>query len=211
MTHRDAVDLIRDAVAPRATPGGLWADLGAGSGTFTRALAELLGPRGQVIAVDRDGRALARLLEGRRSAPEGDAGESAADSGPDRPWAGIVVAEGDLREPHAIPELRAAPLNGALFANALHFDPEPADTLAGYRGLLAPAASIVVVEYDGRPASPWIPHPVPMTRLRAAAAAAGFGPPHITSERPSAYGGLLYCARLRIIRQTRRSPGRPAG
>ncbi|CAN5744546.1 hypothetical protein BH23DEI1_BH23DEI1_06140 [soil metagenome] len=51
MEHADALDLIRAAIAPR---GGRWADLGAGGGRFTLALAELLGPEGEVHAVDLD-------------------------------------------------------------------------------------------------------------------------------------------------------------
>ena len=48
---RDAVALIAGAVGE---PGGTWADLGAGTGTFTRALAELLGATSRIYAVDRD-------------------------------------------------------------------------------------------------------------------------------------------------------------
>src|SRR5919201_5026162 len=55
---RDAVALLRGGV-PR--PGGTWLDLGAGRGTFTRALATLLGPAGRVYAVDRDPGAVAAL------------------------------------------------------------------------------------------------------------------------------------------------------
>jgi len=58
MDHADHVRLLQDGV----TPGGVWADLGAGSGAFTLALAELLGPGGEVIAVDRD-RGILRELE----------------------------------------------------------------------------------------------------------------------------------------------------
>src|SRR5713226_1192489 len=34
---------------------GHWADLGAGEGAFTLALADLLGPGAHITAVDRDG------------------------------------------------------------------------------------------------------------------------------------------------------------
>ena len=40
MDHSDHVNLLRNGVLP----GGVWADLGAGSGAFTLALAELAGP-----------------------------------------------------------------------------------------------------------------------------------------------------------------------
>ena len=51
MRAHDAAALIRSAVTE---PGGKWADLGAGTGTFSRALATLLGPAGTVYAVDHD-------------------------------------------------------------------------------------------------------------------------------------------------------------
>jgi precorrin-6B methylase 2 len=47
----EAVELIAAAIPGR---GGTWADLGAGDGTFTRALARLLGPNSRIYAVDRD-------------------------------------------------------------------------------------------------------------------------------------------------------------
>src|SRR6202795_4392880 len=52
--HADHVWLLRGAVEP----GGTWADIGAGNGAFTLALADLLGPGGRIVAVDRDARAL---------------------------------------------------------------------------------------------------------------------------------------------------------
>ena len=54
MDHADHVGLLRAAVSP----GGTWADIGAGEGAFTLALADLLGAGGRIVAVDRDGRAL---------------------------------------------------------------------------------------------------------------------------------------------------------
>ena len=54
MDHADHVRLLQGGV----TRGGTWADLGAGTGAFTLALADLVGPGGNVIAVDRDRGAL---------------------------------------------------------------------------------------------------------------------------------------------------------
>ena len=56
MQHADHVDLLRGGVP---TVGGLWADLGSGGGAFTLALAELIGPEGAILSVDKDRRALA--------------------------------------------------------------------------------------------------------------------------------------------------------
>ena len=58
MQHEDHVALIRggaEGAGPR------WLELGAGDGEFTLALADLLGPAGEIVAVDRDGQALAAL------------------------------------------------------------------------------------------------------------------------------------------------------
>ena len=63
MTTDEASELIRDAVlTDHGEPvGPVWADMGAGSGTFTFALARLLGPEGRVVAVDREPAALESL------------------------------------------------------------------------------------------------------------------------------------------------------
>jgi hypothetical protein len=60
MNTREAVALIADAV-PRAS--GTWADVGAGRGTFTRALVELVGPGSRIYAVDQDHIALGAIGE----------------------------------------------------------------------------------------------------------------------------------------------------
>jgi SAM-dependent methyltransferase len=174
VTIDDAIALIRPAVPD---PGGTWADLGAGTGTFTRALAALLGPGGAVYALDRDARALAALAalaEARRVTE-----------------AAVVAVRGDLA---ALPALPA--LDGALLANALHFVPAAAQagTLARVASQLRPGAPLVLVEYDGRAPSRWVPFPVSFARFTALAAEARLAPPARIGARPSAYGGTLYAA-----------------
>src|SRR5574341_63517 len=58
MDHTDHVNLLRPA---DLALGGTWADLGAGSGAFTLALRELVGPEAETYAVDRDAARLAAL------------------------------------------------------------------------------------------------------------------------------------------------------
>src|SRR5688572_13012136 len=61
VNHADHVALIRDGV--RDAPTGRWLELGAGEGAFTLALADVLGPDGSILALDRDPQSLARLRE----------------------------------------------------------------------------------------------------------------------------------------------------
>jgi 16S rRNA C1402 N4-methylase RsmH len=91
----DAVALIRPAVEGHE---GTWADLGAGRGTFTRALAQVLGRESRIYAVDADPNAAAEL-------------ESVAKAEDPR----VTVIHGDFSEIE-LPEL-----DGVLLANSLHF------------------------------------------------------------------------------------------
>ncbi len=57
MNHSDHVNLIKDGILQ---PGSVWADMGSGTGAFTLALAELIGPTGHIHSVDKDRAALRR-------------------------------------------------------------------------------------------------------------------------------------------------------
>lgn len=174
MDARDAIAFLAPAIP---VGGGTWLDLGAGEGTFTQALAELLGEEGQVYAVDRDARAVRTL---RRLAGRDAAGH-----------ARIVAAEGDLRRLDAIEALRDVQPDGVLLANALHFAKDPAAVL---ERLSAPR--VVVIEYDRERGNRWVPYPLTPGRLDALARAVGRAGARVTARRPSRYQGAMYCAVL---------------
>jgi ubiquinone/menaquinone biosynthesis C-methylase UbiE len=169
---REAVELIRPAVSGR---DGTWADFGAGSGTFTRALAELLGPESRIFAVDRDAAALDAL---RRAL--------------DRKAHHVIVVTADFTRPFNLPGLEGAKLDGMLLANALHFVDDPAPVLARLTGWLRPAGRVAVVEYDRRGPNRWVPHPLPAARWPEVVIAAGLTSPAVVARRPSTFGGDLY-------------------
>src|SRR4051794_28233962 len=106
MDHADHVGLIRAGIEGA---GPRWLELGAGEGAFTLALADLLGPGGDILALDRDRGALRRLEEemGRR-APETE----------------LRTSVEDFRE--ALP---IGPFDGVLAANSLHFVDDPGPVL----------------------------------------------------------------------------------
>ena len=98
MKHNDHVRLLQPGIPG---PGGVWADLGAGRGAFTLALAEALGEGGVIYAVDKKGRALDQLRrEMERRFPQAE----------------LHTLAGDFTRPLDLP-----PLDGVIMANALHF------------------------------------------------------------------------------------------
>ena len=173
MDYRAAARLIAPAV-----DGGTstWADLGAGWGTFTRALASLLGPGSTLHAVERDAAARRALDALSAHAPRG---------------VRIVPSTADFVLPLDLP-----PLDGALFANALHFVPPDAQfrVLCMVRDLLRHEGRLVIVEYDDRPASRWVPHPIPAVRFAELAEALGMAAPVTAGTRRSDFGGVMYAA-----------------
>ena len=170
MREREAREFIASAVGES---GGVWADFGAGTGTFTRALRTLLAPASRICAVDRDPAAIAALR---------DIG------------AGVIPIQGDFAKGVALPEQDPSPLDGMLLANALHFEPDAGDVLRRLVELLKPNGRVVVVEYDRRAASRWVPFPVASNRWPDVAAAAGLERPTVTARRKSEYAGELYVA-----------------
>ena len=177
MDARDAARLIAPGVS-----GRVWADLGAGRGTFTMALASLLGPSGNVYAVERDAVAVEALekLTRRRDRDE---------------RALIDVVRADF----ATTPLTLEEVDGILMANSLHYVPDPAQAplLARLEGNLSESGVLLVVEYDNRPRSRWVPYPVAFDRLVDVAQHAGLAAPELIGRRESAFGGTMYAALIR--------------
>jgi len=172
MEPEEAVALIGAAVTD---VGGTWGDLGAGAGTFTRALASLIGPSGVVYAVDRDAHALRTLTR----APQ------------DAASAAIRTVVGDFTKAVELP-----PLDGVVLANALHFVPyaDQARVLRQVALHLVVRAPIIVVEYERRVANPYVPFPIGFDALGELARECGLGTPRLIATRPSRYRGSIYSA-----------------
>jgi ubiquinone/menaquinone biosynthesis C-methylase UbiE len=172
--HRDHVDLLR-----RGVEGGgpHWADLGSGTGAFTLALADLLGPDGTILSVDRD----AGSLRQQRS-------------------------EMDRRFPASRVEYRVAdftadnlglpPLDGIVMANSLHYvrSDRQASVLAGLTASLAPGGRFILVEYDADQGNRWVPYPISLRRWPTLAAGAGLTNVAEIGRRPSRFLGSIYSA-----------------
>ena len=175
MDHRDHVALLREAVEP----GQTWGDMGAGTGSFTLALAELLGPGGRIVAVDRDADALLRNAE------------AVTTRFPAVELRTLVL---DFTRPFDLPAL-----DGLVTANSLHFVPRDRQ-VAVIRGLAAhlrPGGRFVVVEYDADRGNPWVPHPFSRRSWERLAATAGLAEPEHLGRVPSRFLGAIYSAAAR--------------
>jgi SAM-dependent methyltransferase len=173
MDHSDHVALIRAGIT---SPGGTWADIGAGEGAFTLALADVLGPGARIVAVDRDARAL----------------RSNAETVTSRfPEVALTTLIADFTSELALP-----PLDGLIAANSLHFVPRDRQ-VAVIRSLathLRPGAPFIVVEYDADRGNPWVPHPFTATTFAHLAADAGLVDTAPLARVSSRFLGGIYSA-----------------
>ena len=175
MDHADHVGLLRAAVEP----GGTWADIGAGEGAFTLALADLLGPGGRIVAVDRNGRALR-------------ANESSVRAHfPDVRYATLNA---DLTGPLDLPEL-----DGLVAANSLHYVPRDRQVpvIRALAAHLRPGGRFVIVEYDADRGNPWVPHPFSYPSWERLAESAGLTDTRRMGRVPSRFLDAIYSAESR--------------
>ncbi len=174
MDHRDHVRLIREGVEGVEGGGREWADLGSGEGAFTLALADLLGPGGSIISIDRDRRALdvqSRAVRGRF------------------PGVALTSLVADFSRALDLP-----PLDGIVMANSLHFSRDKLGVLRLVRAYLRLTGRLVLVEYDADRGNPWVPYPLSYRTWEALAAEAGFRETRRLSSVPSRFLGSIYSA-----------------
>jgi len=174
MDHADHVNLLRPAI-PLPSPAAVWADFGAGTGAFTLALADLLGPGAQVIAIDRDHGALEQNARAVRAA---------------FPGTQLTTLVADFR--HPLPDLPA--LDGLVAANSIHFvaRSEQAAVIASLVARLKPGGTFIVVEYDSDSGNHWVPNPFSARAWPRLAEQAGLNDGREIGRVPSRFLGAFY-------------------
>jgi ubiquinone/menaquinone biosynthesis C-methylase UbiE len=173
MQSNEAIQLINIAEIDQSNPQ-VWADLGAGSGTFTRALASLLPPKSTVYAVDKV-RQFSKI---------------------NFPLVTIIFQQADFEKE----DLLFKNLDGILLANSLHYvehAPVLIDRLSGY--LKEGIGKFIIVEYDTVLPNQWVPYPLPFLSLKELFAAQGFSRVRRLGEKKSLYqqGNLYACEVMR--------------
>ena len=126
MNHSDHVNLLKPAELPF---GGIWADFGAGSGAFTLALRELVGPHADIYAVDKDRRSLEQLEKVHRE----QFGTSQS----------LHTVRADFTGTISLP-----PLDGIVMANSLHYVKNKEKALRHVRSWLKLNGALLLVEYN---------------------------------------------------------------
>lgn len=171
MNHQDHLNLLRGGVPG---PGGIWADLGSGSGAFTLALADLVGPEGEIYSVDRDEGALRRQER-----------EMTAQF----PTAKVHYLSADFTRRLELPML-----DGIVMANALHFVRDKPAVLDLVRRYLRGGGRLILVEYNTDNGNSWVPHPISYESWESLAARSGFASTRLVARVPSRFLGEIYSA-----------------
>jgi SAM-dependent methyltransferase len=173
MNHADHVTLLHSGV-PLA--GGVWADFGSGTGAFTLALAELLGPTGEIYSVDKDRGALR-------------AQERAIQT--QFPRITVHYLATDFTQPLNLPLL-----DGIVMANALHFQPYAIQgaVLQRVKSYLRPDGRLILVEYNVDQGNFWVPHPLSYQSWEKVARENGFTCTQLLATRPSRFLKEIYAA-----------------
>jgi SAM-dependent methyltransferase len=171
MNHTDHVNLLRDGV-PGA--GGAWADFGSGTGAFTLALAELIGATGWIFSIDKDTGALRQQERAMRTR---------------FPDINVRYISADFTAPLELPRLE-----GALMANALHFERDKDRVIQYVHSYLRPHGRFILVEYNIDRGNRWAPYPLSYPSWERLARHNGFSHTRLLARRPSRFLGEIYSA-----------------
>lgn len=173
MDHNDHVYLLKAGIP---SPGGIWGEFGSGRGAFTFALAELIGPAGEIYSVDRDesvlneqAGAVQRRFAGR--APE------------------MHYWTEDYTQPLPLPDL-----DGILMANTLHFQRDKVPTLRACFNYLRPGGRLILVEYNVDHGNHWVPYPLSYKSWQSFAQECGYERTSLLAVRPSRFLGEIFSA-----------------
>jgi ubiquinone/menaquinone biosynthesis C-methylase UbiE len=153
MQHVEAISLIGKAI--QTTHAERWADLGCGSGTFTKALAALLPAGSHIIAIDQQKQSF--------NIP------------------GVEFYRADLVQDPLPLQL----LDGILMANAFHYVRDKAALITKLESYFFKEPRFVFVEYDTTRSNPWVPYPISFAALQSFFAQTGYQSIKVSERRSS--------------------------
>ena len=171
MQEKEAIALIQDE---KFKPLGqqLWYDLGAGSGTFTIALATLLEPGSRITAIDKNSSSLRQIPKQ------------------------IANTEIELfRQDFALSNLPYDNYDGILMANSIHYIKDKSSFITKIVSSLKQSHKFLFVEYDTEKSNPWVPYPMGFSLLKQFFTEIGYKNVIKLHERKSRYNrSMMYSA-----------------
>jgi len=172
MDLETAISLIQSSKVKSNEPTN-WADLGCGSGLFTKALSTLLEQGSKIAAVDKDASALKKV----------------------NVVSGIILEK--INVDFINDDLHLRNLDGILMANALHFVKDKKTFIQSLRSYINGVASFLIVEYDTNQSNPWVPYPVDVKGLQKLFKETGYYSYEEINRHPSVYrradiGGMWF-------------------
>lgn len=171
MTNKEAVELISKGISATSTPQK-WADLGCGSGTFTKALADILPYESQILAVDKSMQHLEKTM-------------------------GNNVSVDFLHADFERIDLGLSNLDGILLANSLHYVKDKKALVSRLEKYFSADKRFLIVEYDSLSANQWVPYPIDFIRLKELFTELNYNKIVKLSEQKSVYArGNIYAASI---------------
>ena len=171
MNHKDHLNLLQKGIPEK---GCIWADLGSGTGAFTLALADLIGPTCKIYSIDKDQKALKEQEKAMRT---------------NFPNTTVEYRNADFTRQLDLPKL-----DGIIMANSLHFVRHKEPVLQLIRSYLRPGGRFILVEYNTDRGNMWVPYPLTYRTWEKLAHQNGFTETQLLSTVPSRYFGEIYSA-----------------
>jgi ubiquinone/menaquinone biosynthesis C-methylase UbiE len=169
MKIEEAIELIKHLRIESEKPQ-LWADLGCGSGLFSRAVAELLPTQSRILCIDT------------------------ASPGWEISTTNNVALE-FIKADFNRYEFEKENFHGFIMANSLHYIKNKSVLIDRLFSALKPNGKIAIVEYDSDTANHWVPYPITFEKLKRL-----FPNNKISKigERPSRFGSMMYCCEIKL-------------
>lgn len=167
-----AISLIEKGIDKSPAPQK-WADLGAGKGLFTHALASLLPAQSAIVAVDKSPVAFAEP--------------------------GIRLKDihiSSMTKDFIEDDLGSEMFDGILMANSLHFVSNKPVFIQKLLKSLKTGGRLLLVEYDMDSPNSWVPYPISFQTLQNATGDFGFKSAVKLMDVPSVYQRSIYSALL---------------
>ncbi len=174
MTISEAITLI-EAGKPTSPKPALWADLGCGSGLFSRALASLLPAGSKIIGIDQEQQFKETFIN----------------------RVDLEFIQADFNQFN----FGNIFYDGFMLANSIHYIQDKETLLQDLKEQLKIDGTLLLVEYDTTKSNPWVPYPISFANLVRLGHSLGFSYAQKLGERNSRYGSQkMYACKLKMTK-----------